>query len=346
MTGMRNSNYEPSAMRPVLQKAGLMSSHRPNRLDLGALQSLPGQIWNCWTGIERTMNSFTRITVFCLALLLLLASCGPREKDADQAVREIIASLPGIHLSAGTEQTIGFDNVPQETISTYYQQDQDIWVHIPADSQETTAANVQLHDWLQKAGAIHLVLGDGDIYWIPADPKTEHLDYLEAQDLDGAIAAEQRAGMLFERGHYLRAVDEFVPAIEAYEKAISINPDHGDAYIGLGAAYLGVGRPEQAVAVLFKGTKLLPDDYWGHRLLGNAYLQLSRYALAADELTQAYVLNPQNPDLLIGIALAQGRSDQRDLALRTLRQLRDRSDDPSLLSAAATLQLEFTDVGN
>ncbi len=286
------------------------------------------------------MNSFTRITVFCLALLFLLASCGPREED-DQAARKIIASLSGIHLSTGTEHTIGFDNVPHETISTYHQQDQDIWLHIPADSQETTIANVQLHDWLQKAGAIHLVLEGGDIYWIPADPKSEHLDYLESQDLDWAVAAEQRAGMLFERGHYLRTIDEFVPAIEAYEKAIAINPDHGDAYIGLGAAYLGIGRPEQAVAVLFTGTKLLPYDYWGHRLLGNTYLQLSRYALAADELTQAYVLNPQNPDLLIGIALAQGRSDQRDLALRTLKQLGDRSDNPSLLSAAATLQQEF-----
>ncbi len=287
------------------------------------------------------MNSFTRITVFCLALLFLLASCGPREKDADQAVREIIASLSGIHLSTGTEQTIGFDNVPHETISTYYQQDQDIWLHIPADSQETTIANVQLHDWLQKAGAIHLVLEGGDIYWIPADPKSEHLDYLESQDLDWAVAAEQRAGMLFRQGNYFRDENEFLPAIEAYEAAIALDSNHGDAYIGLGAAYQGVGRPEETVTVLLKGTELLPNAYWGHRLLGNAYFQLSRYALAADELTQAYVLKPQNPDLLIGIALAQGRSDQRDLAFRTLRQLRDRSDDPLLLSAAATLQLEF-----
>lgn len=143
------------------------------------------------------------------------------------------------------------------------------------------------------------------------------------------------------RGNELRLAGRFAEAIPHYERAMALAPDEVEAYAGLGAALLGLGRAEEAIIPLQQAITLNPRHYWGHRLLGNAYLRLERYVLAADELTHAYVLNPNDVGVLAGIALAQGRSGQRELALRTLDRLTALTDDPNLLATAAALRREF-----
>lgn len=143
------------------------------------------------------------------------------------------------------------------------------------------------------------------------------------------------------QGNELRLAGRFAEAIPHYERAIALAPDEVEAYAGLGAALLGLGRAEEAIIPLQRAIALNPRHYWAHRLLGNAYLRLERYALAAEELTQAYVLNPDDLQVLAGLALAQGRSGQRELALRTLARLTTLTDDPELLNTAAVLRREF-----
>lgn len=143
------------------------------------------------------------------------------------------------------------------------------------------------------------------------------------------------------QGNKLRLAGRFAEAIPHYERAIALAPDEVEAYAGLGAALVGMERFEEAIIPLQQAIALNPRHYWGHRLLGNAYLRLERYALAAEELTQAYVLNPDDLQVLAGLALAQGRSGQRQLALRTLARLTALTDDPELLNTAAALRREF-----
>lgn len=143
------------------------------------------------------------------------------------------------------------------------------------------------------------------------------------------------------QGHQLRREEAFDDAISAYQNALALDPNNIEANAGLGAALLATGQAEAAIVPLQRATELAPAHFWSHRLLGSAYLGLQRYPLAAAELTQAYVLKPDDLQVLIGIALAQGRSGRRELALRTIVQLRARTTDPDLLAAAEALQREF-----
>lgn len=144
-----------------------------------------------------------------------------------------------------------------------------------------------------------------------------------------------------ELGHQRRVEGDFEGAIAAYESALALDPNNVEANAGLGAALLARGRAEAAIESLQRATELAPDHYWSHRLLGSAYLSLQRYPLAANELTQAYILRPDDLQILVGVALAQGRSGRSELALRTISQLRARTTDPGLLADADALQREF-----
>lgn len=140
----------------------------------------------------------------------------------------------------------------------------------------------------------------------------------------------------------LRTDGDYDSAITAYHRAIALDPNLAEPYAGLGAALVGKGQSEAAIAPLLRASELAPDHYWVHRLLGTAYLNLQRYAIGAEELTQAYVIDPSDPHLLVGIALGQGRSNQRQQALRTLDLLSARTKDPGLLADAETLRREFS----
>lgn len=143
-------------------------------------------------------------------------------------------------------------------------------------------------------------------------------------------------------GHQRRVEGDFDDAIVAYQHALEFDPNNVEANAGLGAAYLALGRAEDALGPLQRATDLAPNHYWAHRLLGSAYLTLQRYPLAAPELTQAYILDTDDLQVLVGVALAQGRSGNRALALRTIEQLRSRTTDPKLLGDAEALRQEFS----
>ncbi|RME46078.1 MAG: tetratricopeptide repeat protein, partial [Chloroflexi bacterium] len=200
----------------------------------------------------------------------------------------------------------------------------------------------ELAPWSAGLGALRFVVAEGVVYWIPANPAADRLAFLEETSLSSYLDPAQLADLWLEEGNRLRSANEFEAAIPAYQQVIALRPHDAEAFAGLGAAYLGLGRTEEAVQTLQRAVELDPDHYWAHRLLGNAYLKLQRFALAADELTQAYILDPRDPHLLLGIALGQGRSGQRDLALLSLDQLLARTQDDRLRADAEVLWREFS----
>ena len=152
----------------------------------------------------------------------------------------------------------------------------------------------------------------------------------------------QMALLLRLHGDQMRKEENLQAAITDYEQALALDPADPEANAGMGAALVGIGRNEQAIPLSAKSRRSHPRSLLGASLARLAYLNLQRYALAADELTQADLLVPTEPHLLMGIALGQGRSGQVDLALRTLDQLAARTDDPQLLSDAEALRIEFS----
>ena len=71
-------------------------------------------------------------------------------------------------------------------------------------------------------------------------------------------------------------------AIEAYQKALTINPDYAKAQTNLGNVYLEQGKYDLAIKSYQKALTINSDDAWAHCNLGVAYHQQGRYDLAIE----------------------------------------------------------------
>ena len=287
--------------------------------------------------------SLFRVVPF-IAIHLFLVACSSGS-NLIEPISPLTASatMPGAHLSTAETPPQGYEAfIAADQIYTLHNNGEDIWLHTRIEDLNKLAAASSLQAWLAAIDALRFPLDDGVLFWIPADSESDRLAFAERNKLTDAIAPDQLATLWRRRGDQLRTQGDYSDAINAYQHSISLTQTDPEPYAGLGASYMGRGRSEDAIILFQKALDLDPDHYWAHRLLGGVYLNLQRYALAADELTQAYILQPQDVHLLVGVALGQGRSGQSDQALRTLELLFARTDDPKLLADGELLRQEFS----
>jgi tetratricopeptide (TPR) repeat protein len=98
----------------------------------------------------------------------------------------------------------------------------------------------------------------------------------------------QKGTTFFEKGSYHEAID-------AYSKAIELNPDGGDAYKGRGFAYLGLKDDKHAIEDFSKAIELNSQDSEAYNDRGMSYYFLKNYQLAIKDFDKAIELNPQDP---------------------------------------------------
>ncbi len=85
---------------------------------------------------------------------------------------------------------------------------------------------------------------------------------------------------------------KFEKAIEAYKKAIEINPNNDWAYSGMGGAYYNLGKFEKAIEAYKKAIKIDPDSDGAHHNIGLAYHNLGKFEKAIEAYKKAIDLNP------------------------------------------------------
>lgn len=104
---------------------------------------------------------------------------------------------------------------------------------------------------------------------------------------------------------YKKGLEAYVPnrrleAIEAYTKAIELNPDMAKAYLQRGNAYLAVGNYEQAIKDLSKAIELKinykPDYAVAYVYRGSAYENSDNYKQAIKDYSKAIELTPDKAD--------------------------------------------------
>lgn len=88
------------------------------------------------------------------------------------------------------------------------------------------------------------------------------------------------------RGRYKQAIDE-------YEKAIELMPDHSMAYHGLGTAYAKLRDYNTAEQMFKKVLEIEPFNTWAHFNLGTVYTAQSRFTEALQEYEVALEIDPQ-----------------------------------------------------
>ena len=98
---------------------------------------------------------------------------------------------------------------------------------------------------------------------------------------------------------------EYEKAIEAYQKALTINPDLESVRYNLGVLYLQTDRPGDAARELTSFVVMRPTSVDGLVKLGSAQIRLGDWDRAATVYTQAYKASPTSPDVLNGLGLIQ-----------------------------------------
>ncbi len=91
------------------------------------------------------------------------------------------------------------------------------------------------------------------------------------------------AGAEYVSGELAGQMQDFPAAAEHFSRAKVLEPNFGDAYLGLGMALLSEKKYEEAVAPLETAVKLEPENPAGHYNLATAYARTGRKEAAARE---------------------------------------------------------------
>jgi tetratricopeptide (TPR) repeat protein len=87
-------------------------------------------------------------------------------------------------------------------------------------------------------------------------------------------------------------------AIEEYQKALAIDPNHAMAHFFLAEAFQNIGNLDAAIAEFSRVTRLAPNDPDGHWSLGDALFQGGQLQAAAGEYACALKLAPNDESVL------------------------------------------------
>jgi tetratricopeptide (TPR) repeat protein len=103
-------------------------------------------------------------------------------------------------------------------------------------------------------------------------------------------------------------------AIEAYKRAIAIEPGLDEAYSAMGAAYFNQKNFEAALPWMQKRVSMAPDDSLRHFDLGNVYFQMKRYDDAIAAYRQAIDNSYSFDEAWYTIAICHIRAGRMDEA--------------------------------
>ncbi len=106
------------------------------------------------------------------------------------------------------------------------------------------------------------------------------------------------------KAHQFFAADAFQDAIDAFSKAIELDPKNWHAYHGRGIAYNISGKYQQAIADFTKIIELDPKNVSGYTLRGDAYEELGNYEQVVVDYTKVMELDPKDPTPVRARALA------------------------------------------
>lgn len=122
----------------------------------------------------------------------------------------------------------------------------------------------------------------------------------ESASLEWAAEHENRGTSLLEQGK----TDE---AVEAYRKALAVNPDDEDLRYNLGIALARQGRIDEAIQQYEEALKLFPEHTDVHNNLGNLLMRQGRWDEAISHFRRALETRPDSAIAHnnLGIALSQ-----------------------------------------
>jgi tetratricopeptide (TPR) repeat protein len=150
--------------------------------------------------------------------------------------------------------------------------------------------------------------------------------------------AQSEAQRLLNEGNELYKNDQDEQAIEAYKKAVALDPNNGEAHFRLGLAYSATGKKEEAeesfkksVEVYEKYLRTNQKDAQAYYIMGQALTRLGNYqedrgkapkvyleAVAA--FKKAVALEPENADMYYELGVAYNHLFQYQEAVKAFEK--------------------------
>ena len=116
-------------------------------------------------------------------------------------------------------------------------------------------------------------------------------EYITASGNDN-IAMYLKGRLAVSGGNVLVAEKEFT-------RALTINPDYDDGYLGLAMVRFSEGRDKEGISYLEKAIQINPDNTEALTLMGMAYVQSGDHPKALDVAAKARKRNPYNYDAVM-----------------------------------------------
>jgi len=105
-------------------------------------------------------------------------------------------------------------------------------------------------------------------------------------------------------GHACLISGRYEEGLEAYKRAISINPYCHEAYLGLGDCYRKMDYHELSIEAVKRAIRIKPNNAFSHIALGFDLSELGNYEAAIESYKQALSLEPDT----VGLYLLIGRT--------------------------------------
>jgi tetratricopeptide (TPR) repeat protein len=132
----------------------------------------------------------------------------------------------------------------------------------------------------------------------------------------------QTLGCFFNNlGNSYSDVGDMESALQAFERAVEINPTLSESRANLGNVYLKKGQVRQAISEYLEALRINPEDPKTHNNLGNAYTQRGSLGYAATEYQQAIALDCNFVDAYKNLALVYSKQKRYSLAVSELNKI-------------------------
>ena len=167
------------------------------------------------------------------------------------------------------------------------------------------------------------------------------------KEFNRAIGLAPRSPYAVDAAHYMAQahlqLEDTGKAIDAYKRAIQLNPYRDDSYIKLGNLYIADEQYDEATEMYQEAVRLNPDAA-NQYFLGQVYLLQERYREAETQFSTVDRMMPQDPAGKYGVGLVYSREGRHQEAIQEFEQALARDDE--FYDAHTELGYVYADMGD